>query len=167
LGGEELSPEEWRELCAGAEGLRFVKGRWVEVDQARMREVLDHWERVQESAADGVSFLEGMRLLSELSDALEVEEDAPGAAPAGEAAAWSEVHAGAWLEEMLEELRSPARAGEADPGAELHATLRPYQREGVAWLWLLWRLGLGACLADDMGLGKTIQVLAMLLLMKQ
>jgi SNF2 family DNA or RNA helicase len=39
--------------------------------------------------------------------------------------------------------------------------LRPYQKEGLGWLWLLYRLNLGACLADDMGLGKTIQVIAL------
>ena len=49
----------------------------------------------------------------------------------------------------------------------LQATLRPYQQEGVAWLALLARLGLGACLADDMGLGKTIQVISLLLVLKQ
>jgi SNF2 family DNA or RNA helicase len=37
---------------------------------------------------------------------------------------------------------------------------------GVRWLYLLHRLGLGACLADDMGLGKTIQVLSLLLILK-
>ena len=40
--------------------------------------------------------------------------------------------------------------------------LRPYQQRGVAWLKMLERLGLGACLADDMGLGKTATVLALL-----
>ena len=44
--------------------------------------------------------------------------------------------------------------------------MRPYQRAGVQWLYLLARLKLGACLADDMGLGKTIQVLALLLVLK-
>jgi non-specific serine/threonine protein kinase len=45
----------------------------------------------------------------------------------------------------------------------LRATLRPYQSDGVRWLWFMTRLGLGACLADDMGLGKTIQVIDLLL----
>src|SRR5699024_3617014 len=58
------------------------------------------------------------------------------------------------------------------PGAEgpfphpqprsLQATLRPYQLDGVNWLWALDRQGLGGILADDMGLGKTMQVLALL-----
>jgi superfamily II DNA or RNA helicase len=40
--------------------------------------------------------------------------------------------------------------------------LRPYQREGLAWLHFLDDFGFGGCLADDMGLGKTVQVLALL-----
>jgi non-specific serine/threonine protein kinase len=44
--------------------------------------------------------------------------------------------------------------------------LRPYQLAGVQWLYLLTQLRLGACLADDMGLGKTIQVLSLLLMLK-
>ncbi len=37
----------------------------------------------------------------------------------------------------------------------------------MRWLYLLHRLGLGACLADDMGLGKTLQVLALLAILKK
>ena len=47
----------------------------------------------------------------------------------------------------------------AELPADLGATLRQYQREGVSWLVFLRRAGLGALLADDMGLGKTIQAL--------
>ena len=43
----------------------------------------------------------------------------------------------------------------------LLAELRPYQREGFAWLHTLWSNGLGGILADDMGLGKTVQTLAL------
>ncbi len=59
-------------------------------------------------------------------------------------------------------LRAGAGADVEVP-ASLHATLRPYQMRGLAWLSTLSSIGLGACLADDMGLGKTIQVLAFLL----
>ena len=38
--------------------------------------------------------------------------------------------------------------------------LRPYQREGVAWLQALRAHDIGGVLADDMGLGKTVQLLA-------
>jgi non-specific serine/threonine protein kinase len=68
---------------------------------------------------------------------------------------------------VLDGLRDPRGAGDADPGVLLKTTLRPYQRDGVRWLWWLYSLGLGGCLADDMGLGKTVQVLSLLLLAKR
>jgi len=51
---------------------------------------------------------------------------------------------------------------EHDPPPALAARLRPYQRDGFAWLATLWDLELGGILADDMGLGKTLQTLAMI-----
>ena len=50
--------------------------------------------------------------------------------------------------------------------ADLRATLRDYQRQGLNWLNFLDTFNFGGCLADDMGLGKTIQVLAFILLQK-
>ena len=44
----------------------------------------------------------------------------------------------------------------------LQAELRPYQREGFAWLAMLFDQSLGGVLADDMGLGKTVQTLALI-----
>jgi len=65
---------------------------------------------------------------------------------------------GARLRAELERLRAPREpAGEPDG---FRATLRPYQRDGLAWLGFLADAGLGGILADDMGLGKTVQVLA-------
>ncbi len=49
-----------------------------------------------------------------------------------------------------------------DPPADLRATLRPYQQQGLEFLAWTSSLGLGAILADDMGLGKTVQALAWL-----
>src|SRR5205807_875756 len=72
------------------------------------------------------------------------------------------VTADGWLGDLL--------AGDGDQRikprptpASFNGSLRPYQERGLAWLWFLHRLGLGACLADDMGLGKTAQLLALLL----
>ncbi|HWU69713.1 MAG TPA: DEAD/DEAH box helicase [Stenotrophobium sp.] len=50
------------------------------------------------------------------------------------------------------------------PPAGLHATLRPYQLDGLGWLQFLREYGFGGILADDMGLGKTVQTLAHLLI---
>lgn len=46
------------------------------------------------------------------------------------------------------------------PPKSFKGSLRPYQKEGLAWLEYLRELGQGGILADDMGLGKTVQVLA-------
>jgi superfamily II DNA or RNA helicase len=160
LDGETLSQAEWEQLLAAGDGLVRLKGRWVEVDREKLGAVLEHWKKVQRAAADGVSFLEGMRLLAGAA----IEDDEVTALPEA-AAEWSAVVPGEWLSGVLEGLRAAPAA--ADPGADLRARLRPYQQEGVRWLWWLNRLGLGGCLADDMGLGKTLQVIALLLVLKR
>lgn len=45
--------------------------------------------------------------------------------------------------------------------AQIQATLRPYQIQGVAWLTALTESG-GGILADEMGLGKTLQAISMI-----
>jgi non-specific serine/threonine protein kinase len=155
LDGEPLSEAEWQRLLSAETGLVSLRGRWVEVDPERLREVLAHWQRVELAAgAGGLGFLEGMRLLAGQAPRLKQAEP-----PAG-LSEWSRTEAGEALARALDLLRQPA-AAEPPPG--LRASLRPYQLEGLAWLLGMTRLGLGACLADDMGLGKTLQVLALLL----
>jgi superfamily II DNA or RNA helicase len=46
----------------------------------------------------------------------------------------------------------------------LRSQLRPYQHDGVAWMWSRYLAEVGALLADDMGLGKTHQVMGLLCL---
>lgn len=46
-------------------------------------------------------------------------------------------------------------------------TLRPYQQRGFRWLHTLDRLRMGGVLADDMGLGKTVQMIALLLAVRE
>lgn len=47
-----------------------------------------------------------------------------------------------------------------EPSKRLNAELRPYQKDGCAWIDFLFQHRFGACLADDMGLGKTIQAIS-------
>ncbi|MEO8699499.1 MAG: SNF2-related protein, partial [Kofleriaceae bacterium] len=154
LDGEVLTEREVADLLAGTDGLRLLRGRWIEVDGAELRASLDRLHAIERAATAGIGFAEAMRLVA-------------GAAIAGPASADAPVRprviAGAWLAETLAGLRTPAGLADVDPGAALHATLRPYQAVGVRWLHLLSQLGLGACLADDMGLGKTMQIIALLL----
>jgi len=50
---------------------------------------------------------------------------------------------------------------------ELTGELRPYQQTGLKWLWTNVSKGFGCCMADDMGLGKTIQVISLILKLKE
>jgi superfamily II DNA or RNA helicase len=161
LDGETLSKAEMQRLLAQSEGLAFMRGKWVEVDQERLARTLERFEAIERRAADeGLSFSEAMRLLA--------GADIAGDRAAGAAAIdWSETVAGPWLAETLAGLRHPDGLARIDPGKSLQGTLRLYQQAGVQWLYLLVRLKLGACLADDMGLGKTIQVLSLLLVLKE
>lgn len=67
------------------------------------------------------------------------------------------------LKAMAERLRALPHLAEADAPPGFTASLRPYQRFGLAWLQFLAESGLGGILADDMGLGKTVQTLAHIL----
>jgi non-specific serine/threonine protein kinase len=160
LDGERLTAAEIKKLLAGSDGLQLLRGRWVEVDSPKLERMLEQFRRAEQAAAaGGIPFAEAMRLLAgasalDASVADEVSRD------------WSEAVAGPWLAATLKALRSPEGLASVDPGAGLKAALRPYQQCGVRWLYLLHRLGLGACLADDMGLGKTMQVLSLLLVLK-
>lgn len=162
LGEERLTAAEIRALLKGSDGLQFLRGQWVEVDRAKLSRLLDRFRAIESAAeSGGMTFTAAMRLVAGVA-----VEDGNGTVEAPDPD-WSEVTAGPWLAETLRGLRSPEGLARVDPGASLQATLRPYQQAGVRWLYLLHRLGLGACLADDMGLGKTIQVLALLLVLKQ
>jgi len=161
LGDQELTEAEWRELMASDDGLVLLRGQWVEVDRDKLQEALDHWRHVEEQWRGGLSFVEGMRLLAgapeDLGDDTDGERDER---------AWSFVHAGQWLGDVLAKLRNPEGLQPLQLGLGLKGTLRKYQETGVGWLRFLSGLGLGACLADDMGLGKTIQVLGLLSALK-
>ena len=158
LDGETLSDEERRQLLEANSGLILLRGRWVEVDAAKLQEALAHWQELQDEYPEGISFIEGMRLLAGVR--LDGDSDE------GESPEWSRVVAGDWLRDTLQQIRDPAAVSDCQPGRDLNARLRPYQEDGVRWLWFMNRLGLGACLADDMGLGKTIQVIDLLLQLK-
>lgn len=161
LEGEPLTPAEVKQLLEHAGGLALLRGQWVEVDPLRLRRTMDRFSEAERLAGtDGLPFTEAMRLLSGT-------RIGPGEAADPEDATWAEMHAGPWLADLLKGMRSPEGLAAVDPGKDLHGTLRPYQQTGLRWLYLLTRLGLGACLADDMGLGKTIQVLALLVVRKR
>jgi len=167
LNGEQLNATEIASLLKSSDGLQWIRGHWVEVDNKKLARMLERFRGIEQSAAkSGLPFAEAMRLLAGAAlgtDAMQAAMQANEEADAD----WSQLVAGPWLADTLQQLRQPEGLAQISPGADLKASLRPYQLTGVRWLYLLTRLGLGACLADDMGLGKTIQVLSLLLVLKR
>lgn len=144
--GIELSEEDVRKLLAQTEGLAFLKGKWIEVDHARLERLLKE--------------MEGQDREITLMEALQMEM---GTSPEGkEVDVGVRVTNGKWLSSLLANLRKPEKIRKAAVPGTVKAVLRPYQKNGYAWLNYMDELGFGACLADDMGLGKTLQVLAYL-----
>ncbi len=159
LGDQELNQKEIHDLLQSNENLIFFKGQWIEVDKEKLGDILAKWKAASRSVGEGLSFGEAMRLLSGVDSGI------------GEAGVVGEqsfvrVVSGQWLTQILDQIQSPEvdRKLEQTLKSNLHANLRPYQKQGVAWLYRLNQLRLGGVLADDMGLGKTIQVLALFLL---
>ena len=142
--GVPLSQEDIRQLLAQTEGLAFLKGKWVEVNHARLRALLEEMGGLP----DTVTLMEAMRL------GMETGKPQADVGPM--------VTNGEWLSTLLSNLKKPDSIRSAVLPRSFCATLRPYQKSGYTWLTYMDKLGFGACLADDMGLGKTVQVLAYL-----
>ncbi len=143
--GVPLSQEDIRQLLAQTEGLAFLKGKWVEVNHARLRTLLEEMDGLP----DAVTLMEAMRLGMET-----------GKKPQADVGPM--VTNGEWLSTLLANLKKPDSIRSAVLPRSFRATLRPYQKSGYTWLTYMDKLGFGACLADDMGLGKTVQALAYL-----
>lgn len=153
LVGEEITVEELKELLKASEGLALLKGKWIEVDQEKLQQILEAYEKVSD-------YYEGESLT--LADAmrLELNPDQVLNLPMEEGSI--QVTSGAWMRQLKETLKNPASMEAKSLPESFHAKLRPYQKSGVTWLSYLQQLGFGACLADDMGLGKTVQVIALM-----
>jgi SNF2 family DNA or RNA helicase len=141
IGDEVVSEEEWQHLVEAKSPLVRFRGQWVELDRDKMREMLAFW-REHGTETPEMSIQE-LLARTATDDAFEVDRDDALAA-------------------MLDRLRDQSRLEPIADLPPLKASLRDYQKRGVAWLRFLEQLGLNGCLADDMGLGKTMQVIARL-----
>jgi superfamily II DNA or RNA helicase len=140
LGEDRLTEEELAELAAAKMPLVKVRGQWVHVDRQRLIAGLAFLKR------GGTGRMPAAQVLWQEDDELPLPITG--------------VDGDGWLGDLLSG-QAEQRIDLVEPPAGLHATLRPYQLRGLAWLVFLDELGLGGCLADDMGLGKTVQLLAL------
>lgn len=140
LGRTTLSREEMEALIEGGRGIVRLRDGWAVVDP-HLVERLRHRPTESMRPADALAAV--------LTGTLDVAGSIVPARAEG---------ALARIGDRLAGVTSPQDASEPEG---LEATLRGYQRRGLAWLTAMCELGMGGCLADDMGLGKTIQVIAL------
>jgi SNF2 family DNA or RNA helicase len=153
LGGQQMTPDALRKLLMEAEGLVFIKGKWVEVNHQKLRSMLKAYEKAQQLTNDpNLSLMDAIRFQLNASEMLDVPDEAGSL----------EVTNGQWLDSVIQRLKHPETIESVTLGEDFRASLRAYQERGLNWLHLMKSLGLGACLADDMGLGKTVQIIALL-----
>ena len=147
-GGETFSAADIQRLIlSGQNHTRLKNGRMAVIDTGaveELQEVLLDCAPQQNAA--------GYRINSKQAGFLE--------ATLRQHSDWKVQAPAAWRE------RAAKQSGEAKlecpPLGDLENVLRPYQKQGVAWLHFLRENGFGGILADEMGLGKTLQTLAFL-----
>ncbi len=146
IGDELISEKEWQQLVSAKTPLVQFRGQWMELDQDKMRQMLEFWKTHQQENPE-LSLLDFLKLTAGTDgDGLEVQVDRRDA-----------------LADMLDKLNDKNQLQPISDPKYLQGKLREYQKRGVSWLQYLEEIGLNGCLADDMGLGKTIQVIARLL----
>ncbi|MGZ4705449.1 MAG: DEAD/DEAH box helicase, partial [Acidimicrobiales bacterium] len=138
LGGEPLDESELSALAQSRRPLVRLRGEWVVVDPTVVAKL---------GRRDSLSGTDA--LVAALSGTAEID---------GEVVA---VEVGGATADLARRLEAASAPHELDEPPGLDATLRPYQRRGLAWMNEMVDLGLGGVLADDMGLGKTIQLIAL------
>lgn len=139
LDDQSIGPEEVKRLAEARASVVRLGSQWVVVD-ARMIEAAQMiYDRISRGSV-------------RMDDVVRLDVD--------ETAGAVRLAAGTRLRKMLQDLRQPEPL--PLPIAGFEGVLRPYQVDGVGWLWQRMRHGLGALLADDMGLGKTVEVIAAL-----
>lgn len=145
IGDEKVSEREWQQLVNAKSPLVQFRGQWIELDQAKMQEMLAFWQKHQKENPE-MSLLDFMKLTAEGGEDLELD-----------------VARDQLLSDMIERLSDKSKfEAIADP-KQFQGSLREYQKRGLSWIHYLESLGLNGCLADDMGLGKSAQVIARLL----
>jgi superfamily II DNA or RNA helicase len=147
-GGETFSAADIQRLIlSGQSHARLKNGRTAIIDTGAV-------EELQEVLLDCApqQHAQGYRISTRQAGFLE--------ATLRQHAGWKVAAPPAWRE------RAARQSGEAKlecpPLGPLENVLRPYQKQGVAWLAFLREHGFGGVLADEMGLGKTLQALGFL-----
>lgn len=143
IGDEKISVEEFEELTKNSKGLVAYKNMYILIEQDEAKALID---KVKNPTIENMTRAELLHaaLSGNVKD-YEFDYDS----------AFANI------------LKDLTKVQEVTPPEGLKAHLRPYQENGLRWLYTNTVKGFGTCIADDMGLGKTIQVISLILKLKE
>lgn len=143
IGNDKISLEEFNKLVENSTGLIKYKNKYVLVDKEDSKKI---FEQIAKSNLKSMSRMELIHAaMSGQIDEYDFDYD----------------------DAFARVIRDFTKPVEVTIPKDLKGELRPYQQIGLKWLWTNITKGFGACVADDMGLGKTIQVISLILKMKE
>ncbi len=143
IGNEKISLEEFNKLVESNNGLIKYKNKYVLIDKEESKKI---FEQIAKANFKSMSRMELIH-----------------ASMSGQLAQYDFDYDDAFAR-VIQDFTKPM---EVDPPKTLKGELRPYQQTGLKWLWTNVSKGFGVCMADDMGLGKTIQIISLILKMKE
>jgi SNF2 family DNA or RNA helicase len=143
IGDEKISVEEFEELIKNSRGLVAYKNMYMLIEEDEARALINKIKNPNIGEMTRTELL-SVALSGNIKD-YEFDYDA----------AFANI------------LKDLTKIKEVTPPEGLKAQLRPYQENGLRWLYTNTIKGFGSCIADDMGLGKTIQVISLILKLKE
>ena len=143
IGDEKISVEEFENLVKNSKGLVAYKNMYILVEEAEAKALID---KVKNPSTENLTRAELLHaaLSGNIKD-YEFDYDT----------AFANI------------LKDLTKIQEVTVPETLKGSLRPYQEKGLRWLYTNTVKGFGTCIADDMGLGKTIQVISLILKLKE
>lgn len=143
IGEDKISMEEFEKLVASSSGLIKYKDKYVLLDKDESKKIFEQVAKANHSKLTRLELIH-----ASMSGQLEQYDFD-----------YDEAFA-----KIIKDFNKPL---EVEIPKNLKGELRPYQKTGLKWLWTNIAKGFGCCMADDMGLGKTIQVISLILKMKE
>ncbi len=140
---EKISAEEFRELAKNSQGLIKYKDKYILIDKEETDKLLAKLEHTPNLTVNKMQLLHNA--LSGKIDDYDFDYD----------------------EAFARVISDFTKVEEISLPKNLNGELRAYQKIGFRWLYTNISKGFGCCIADDMGLGKTIQVISLILKLKE
>lgn len=143
IGNDKISVEEFNKLVESSNGLIKYKNKYVLIDKEESKKIFE------QIAKANFKSLSRMELIH--------------ASMSGQLAQYDFDYDDAYAR-IIQDFTKPV---DVTAPETLKGELRPYQMTGLKWLWTNVTKGFGVCMADDMGLGKTIQIISLILKLKE